>query len=297
MICISTFGDLKVVRNNQITQPELGRFGTELFIYLVLNPNHYQRREKIAEMLWPDKTTAKSRACLNTTVWRMNNAVRDHNFHDDLNLVSIGSSKISLKMSENVIVDCVELQELLGQADEEIRVSGTLSSSTFSDLQVNVSSISGSFMEGHDRDWILFERERMHCHYIRACSLLMHQFADMRRFERALAYGRRILAQDPLRENVRREVMWLYVMNGQRCQALSHYHQFVTLLKKEMGITPMPETECLFNIIISENNDIALTAASGRTDHVVTAENLIEHYQQYRTSIYQLVRRNKHVSA
>lgn len=290
MVCISTFGEPKVLHNNQVAQPEFGRFGTELFIYLVLNPNSPQRREKVAEMLWPDKSTVKSRACLNTTLWRMNTFMRDHDFADHLDLVSIGSSKILLKISNNVIVDCVNLQKLLVQADDELGISGILSPTTFSDLQVNVSSISGSFMEGYDRDWILFERERMHCHYIRACSLLMHQFADMRRFERALAYGRRILAHDPLRENIQREVMWLYVMNGQRCEALVHYNRFVSLLKKEMNITPMPETDCLFNLIMSENNDITLAGSSGRTEGAVTAESLIEHYQQYRTSIYQLMR-------
>ena len=69
--------------------------------------------------------------------------------------------------------------------------------------------------------------------------------------ERGLECGRRILAVDPLRESVQREVMLLLALNGQRVEAIRMYKRLVALLKSELDIAPMPETERLHDDILS----------------------------------------------
>jgi DNA-binding SARP family transcriptional activator len=69
--------------------------------------------------------------------------------------------------------------------------------------------------------------------------------------EHALDCGRRILALDPLRESVQREMMLLLVLNGQRADAIHAYQRLRGLLKADLGIEPMPDTRRLHHDIVS----------------------------------------------
>jgi DNA-binding SARP family transcriptional activator len=48
--------------------------------------------------------------------------------------------------------------------------------------------------------------------------------------------------------------MWLYVLNGQRAQALRQFREFRCWLKRELEIEPMPETRALYDHIFLELN-------------------------------------------
>jgi DNA-binding SARP family transcriptional activator len=82
----------------------------------------------------------------------------------------------------------------------------------------------------------------------------MHWLGQQRRYEDALDIGRRLLAADPARETAQCEVMWLYVLNGQRAQALRQFQEFRCWLKRELDIEPMPETRALYDHIRLELN-------------------------------------------
>jgi DNA-binding SARP family transcriptional activator len=77
----------------------------------------------------------------------------------------------------------------------------------------------------------------------------MQDAACRRDYEEALGYGRRILAADPFRERVQCEVMWLYVLNGQRPQALRQFEAFRRQIAREMNVAPMAETRALADYI------------------------------------------------
>jgi DNA-binding SARP family transcriptional activator len=109
----------------------------------------------------------------------------------------------------------------------------------------------GPFLDGDDADWVLQERERLHGLYVRTVRELMRIAARDRQYERALDYGRKILAVDPFRESVQREVMLLLVMDGQRANAIRAYQSLRRLLKNELGIDPMPDTKSLHESIVS----------------------------------------------
>jgi DNA-binding SARP family transcriptional activator len=109
----------------------------------------------------------------------------------------------------------------------------------------------GPFLDGYDGDWVLQERERLHCLFVRTTFELMRSAAKQGAYERALDLGRRILAMDPLRESVQRDVMLLLILNGQRVEAIRIYQRLVGLLRSELGIDPMPETKRLHDDILS----------------------------------------------
>ena len=118
-------------------------------------------------------------------------------------------------------------------------------------VQVAVEGYVGPFLDGYDGDWVLQERERLHCLFVRSTFELMRAAAIQRRYEHALTFGRRILATDTLRESVQRDVMLLLILNGQQGEAIRTYQRLSGSLKAELQIEPMPETKQLYSDIIS----------------------------------------------
>jgi DNA-binding SARP family transcriptional activator len=120
-----------------------------------------------------------------------------------------------------------------------------------SDIVAAVEGYGGPFLDGLDGGWILQERERLHCVFVRVSFQLMCIAALNGQYEQAIDLGRRILARDPLRESIQRNVMLLLVLNGQRAEAIRAYERLVVLMRSELSIEPMPETKCLHATIVS----------------------------------------------
>jgi DNA-binding SARP family transcriptional activator len=70
-------------------------------------------------------------------------------------------------------------------------------------------------------------------------------------WEQALSCGECILKVDPLREEIHRELMHIYVVAGRRPLTIRQYEICRAALQAELGITPMPETRQLHNQILT----------------------------------------------
>jgi adenylate cyclase len=72
--------------------------------------------------------------------------------------------------------------------------------------------------------------------------------------EAALATAQRLLELDPTREDTHRALMRLYVLHGDRAQALRQYQLCRDLLWRGLSVKPEPETERLFQEIKSSTS-------------------------------------------
>jgi DNA-binding SARP family transcriptional activator len=103
----------------------------------------------------------------------------------------------------------------------------------------------GDLLEGIYDEWTLIERERLHTMYINALIHLMDYYAYHNAYDKSLHFAKAILADDPLREDIHRMAMRLYQSMGQRAMAVQQYRICTSVLKRELDITPMEETEQL----------------------------------------------------
>ena len=88
--------------------------------------------------------------------------------------------------------------------------------------------------------------------YLTALYHLMNYYAAQSSFGDALRCGRLILLSDPLREHIHRDLMRLYAANGQRSQAIQQYHTCAEVLRAELGLAPMRETQLLYQQLLLE---------------------------------------------
>lgn len=213
----------------------------ELLWFLFAHAGQEVRREHIADRLWRNSSASRQRSALNSALWRLGKKLPRH---PGLEILT-SETTISLKLDASIPVDMRQLERRVQAACAQPQ----LTADEAARLAEILALTDAPFMDGLDADWSLAIRENLACVKARGMIALMHHHGDNCDFEAALQIGRRLLAEDPFRKSVQIEVMFLYVMNGQRCNAIRHYEAFRLLLSRELGIEPMVETRALFTLI------------------------------------------------
>jgi DNA-binding SARP family transcriptional activator len=207
----------------------------------VLHERREIRRECVADQLWRKSNAARQKSALNSAVWRIGKKLPK-----DAGIRLRGdSSTISLEIDPDIPVDARLLTELVHEGTSQDNPDQAL----VDRLSLVIEQTEAPFMDDRIDDWVLSERERLFNIRMRGLTLLLHWYGDIRRYEDALEVGRRLLSADPFREIAQIDMMWVYVLNGQRAQALIQYQTYADLLKRELNIEPMPETRALYDHI------------------------------------------------
>ena len=214
----------------------------DLLRYLVVHAGREMRRECIADQFWRDSSDCRQRSALNSAIWRIGKKLPDD---PGISLHFTGST-ICVEIDRRIPVDTQVLTGLVHQASPG---EGEMNEGLADRLSVALDRSEAPFLDGLAGDWALSEQERAFNIRLRGLTLLMHWYGDCRRYEDALEVGRRLLNADPFRETVQIDIMWLYVLNGQRAQALRHYQRYAELLAAELDIEPMIETRALYDHI------------------------------------------------
>src|SRR5207249_4794027 len=110
-------------------------------------------------------------------------------------------------------------------------------------LERAVALASGRFLEGFYADWAdelhVRERDRMEKILLELGTLC----ASMGDYDAALTHFRRALEHDEFRESSCLAVMECHVRVGNRRAAMVEYDRLRTLLRNELGVEPLPETD------------------------------------------------------
>lgn len=214
----------------------------DLLILLLLRAGDWQDRDGLAERLWPEVPSARARHALSTTFWRLRRALPPEDPAGE-RFVLAGRSGISFNVRSAYRFDVEEFERLAA-----LGLEGTtpLDEERHRALREALRLYRGDFMEGCYDDWCLVEQERLQLLLIRVLKSLQRHARFHHDFEQAVAYGQRLLALDPLQEDVHRELMRCYAESGQRSQALVQFQRCREILRQELGVEPMPETWRLY---------------------------------------------------
>lgn len=230
----------------------------KLFQYLLVHAGTESRREYLAELFWGRSSPARQRSALNSAIFRIRRHLAGV---DGVELVCSGPVVV-LRIAPSVPVDARDFTRIVHSVSFEEPMSQALAD----ELHETLDACSAPFMDGVSSDWVLAERERLFNLQIRGLTILMHWLGQEGRYEDALEVGRSLLAADPARESAQCEVMWLYVLNGQRAQALRQYQEFSAWLEDELDIEPMPETRALYEYIRSDLGTLNRTLSDQAED-------------------------------
>ena len=213
-----------------------------LLCLLLLHAGETLERDLIAERLWPMRPPGKARRCLSTTVWRLRQTLASLDSPAQPYLL-VGRSTVAFNTAAPYWFD-VEVFER--QATFGLAGSLPCAEAHRRALEEALNLYRGDLLEGCYDDWCLVERERLQLLLLRVLKRLQRHYRLCGAFEKAISYGHRLLALDPLQEDVHRELMRCYVEAGQRPLALEQFQRCRETLRRELHIEPMPVTWQLY---------------------------------------------------
>ena len=190
--------------------------------YLVIKRTP-QRRDSVLAQLWPDSADEAARKNGRNTLWTIRKAL-------NANVIQTRDDQLSLH--PELEVDLWRWEQLL---PHQPQAAMRLYRGPFLDgIQLN---------DAPDLDlWLMLERERLAQLHMRTLSELIQHHEQAERWAEIRSLAQQALQLDPLQEPIHRALMIAHTQLGDRHEALRQYELLTTILERELGVEPLPET-------------------------------------------------------
>jgi TolB-like protein len=214
-----------------------GRKERALLAVLAMPPGGPRSREKLAGLLWSDRSDKQARDSLKQALLRLR---KSFGSSYPLPMVTDRAS-VTLNRAE-IAVDVQEFEQLVAEGTPDGLARAT-------------KLYRGDLLEGLDvrdpafEEWLLFERQRLRVQARDALARLLAHHMVGGAYDQASVTARRLVALDPLHEAAHRALMQIYAQQRQTALALKQYQLCCDALQGELGVKPEAETERLYQSI------------------------------------------------
>ena len=204
-----------------------------LLAYLSMQAGRHASREKLASLLWGDRSEEQARADLRKTLSRLFSAMP----MDTRDCLAVDARGIAAR-PEAVDLDTIRFERLAADGTPE-------------SLERAAMLHRGELLAGLDgcgeefEAWLLTERRRLEETHHQILRRLLDHYVVCGAIDRAIQVALRLLSLDPLQESVHGTLMRLYMHQDRVGAALAQYRSCRDMLARELGVGPSLETERL----------------------------------------------------
>jgi DNA-binding SARP family transcriptional activator len=226
------------------------RQAVTLLKFLVTHLDRPVHRERILDYLWPDVDEERGWGRLKVTMYYLRSQLRASGAGEDA-IRTVGSAYLLRR--DAVWVDAENFEKLInegrslqnkGRCDQALRC-----------YDEALFLYRGDYLEQDVyADWCAEERERLGEIYLDMLSRKAECHAQRSEFVEAVQVCRKGLVQDSCRESFHCSLMRYLVHLGRIDSALAQYRQCRSILSREFGVEPMPETQQLHRQILAQLN-------------------------------------------
>jgi DNA-binding SARP family transcriptional activator len=277
---ITLFGGVHITHNNWLTEVKVTRDLQALLAYLLLQRHRTHPREVLAEKFWGERSQKKAQGSLNTALWKLKRALEPDGVPAGTYLISAYPNEVGFNRKSRYWLDVEFFEDKSNQLLSY--PSHKVNEPLIQDFERILKFYKGELLEGFFDDWAIRERERFRSLYIKSLITLLKYYEKNELYENGLEIGQLVLDLDPLREEVHRMMMRLFLQNGQRVQAVLQYEICRSVLERELGIQPMEETQALYHQIVAEPRNHQPPEI---TDRPITLAEAIEQLRQARKTL------------
>lgn len=252
-LAIRLLGPFQTSLNDEpVTQFETEKVRA-LLAYLAAEAKHPQRREFLAEMLWPSRPEGAARANLRHALGVLRTAIgdRQRSIGSKSNPPFLGITRetIQFNLTPAAWVDTASFAKLLP--------GGTpVAQPPISQLEQAVKLYRGAFLEDISigdstlfQEWVLLKREQFRRRTLDGLHRLSQCYEAWGKYTHAEEHAWRLVELAPLDEGAHRQVMRLLALAGKRAAALAQYETCRRILAEELDVEPESETTELYKKI------------------------------------------------
>ena len=228
-----------------------------LLTVLLLDANRVVSRDRLIDALWGARSPATATTALRVYVSRLRKSLTDGEDGREQILTSEGTGYV-LRVAPDQF-DLLKFEELLGEADAALARNDAGSASA--SLAVALALWRGHALE--DFTYEAFAQPAI------ARLEELRLMARERRIEAELALGRHeeviveleaLVAEHPLREQLRQQLMVALYRSGRQADALATYKSARETLADELGIDPSPALREFERAVLRQDPTLAFTA-------------------------------------
>ena len=247
MLQISLFGGIRMAclggRGPPCREALAGRTTQRLLAYLLIGYSRSHARALLTGNLWPERSEHRANRCLSTALWQLRRQLAAVS-SSCARYVRANRTEVTFSDSGACELDVRRFELEITQA---VRVApSSMSASDAARLADAIGLRTAPLLVGWYDEWVLMERERLDRLYCRGLRHLMRYHEQLGAFEACIADADRLLAFDPLQEDVHRQLMHLFLATGQRWRAAVQYERCRDTLERELGIVPSFQTYVAF---------------------------------------------------
>lgn len=211
-----------------------GRHAQALFALLSLRPRP-RLRDAIAADLWPD-FDGPSASSLRQALWLVRTGLVAAGV-DPEDVLEVGQDTLGLRREVRLELDVTTFETLVADGPQSAGRALAL--------------YRGDLAEGLGHECFAADRERLSDLYEDALTYV----ADARLADGDVAGARTaaamVLARDPLREEAHAVLIAAYGMVGSRSQVVRQYRRLGDILRTELAVPPLPETDAIYHAAIA----------------------------------------------
>jgi DNA-binding SARP family transcriptional activator len=249
-LTVKLFGDLRIKLNGNSIPGIASNKGRALLVYLAVESKRSHRRDKLAEMLWPDREQGIARKSLKQSLANLRKVTGDREARQPF--LFIERDRIRFNPDCDHCVDLHHLDQLINESRRHPHQEPERCPDCESRLMTAVAIYQGDFLKGFSipdsqgfEEWALLHREA----YRRKISRVLRRLIRLReageKYRDARRYARRLVNLEPWDEEAHRDLMRLFALDGRRTAALRQYQECKQILAVEFNVEPSVATERL----------------------------------------------------
>jgi DNA-binding SARP family transcriptional activator len=225
------------LRVDGVVQVLPSRPAQSLLAYLVLHAGTPQRRERLAGLLWPDRSDVSARRNLRTALWHIRKVLGDEKAAAGGYILSDGITTTFNQESAYWL----DVSALEGAA-EAGRTSTAL-------IEI-VSLYRGELLPGFYDDWVVLERDRLETVFEAGMVRLLGLLLAEERWSDVLAWSGRWIAFGQAPEPAYRALMAAHAGLRDLPSVARVYSRCQEALREELGVEPSAATVTLYEALI-----------------------------------------------
>jgi LuxR family maltose regulon positive regulatory protein len=195
-------------------------------------------KEVVGEMLWPGVSPDKLRLRFKKTIYRLRHAMNQ-------NVVLFEHDTYLFNWELDYEYDVESFEKMLSVAGTAIDPGERVSA-----YRDAVDLYGGPYLPGVEGSWVSLERERLFLTFMDALLKLCEHHLEAGDYESTLEYCQLAQSYDQCQEDFYRLAMRASAALGNHAEVVRQYENCRRALSTELGISPSPQTEALYQSLI-----------------------------------------------
>ncbi len=246
MVHVLTLGIFAIQPDHENLPVRLGREASDFAAFLFTHPHKLLRRERLLDMFWGELSEGRARKAMSHALWQLRARIEAANQPKGDKRIESDHTHVVLTLGDEDFIDCRAFSQGITEA-----LDLACEDRAMAQLDQALRLYKGEFLEHLSDAWAVEIRERLQALYVRGMTCKIAAFARRCQYDEAIECSRSVLAVDPIRETMQRNLMRLHVLSGNRAHAICAFQSCADMLRRDYGIDPMPETIALYQRIRS----------------------------------------------